>query len=106
MCGGEEARTGGSEGVSQGAHGGSGGWRRRTFLVAPSWPATALTMTLVSASCVSASRIRLSSSDAYPGPLISEGSLEAASASTACMQSSRDLRHLRREKRTSLDCPL
>ena len=106
MCGGEEARTGGSEGASQRAHGGSGGWRRRTFLVAPSWPATALTMTLVSASCVSASRIRLSSSDAYPGPLISEGSLEAASASTACMQSSRDLRHLRREKRTSLDCPL
>lgn len=37
---------------------------------------------------------------------MSEGSLEAASASTACMQSSRDLRHLRREKRTSLDCPL
>ena len=77
-----------------------------TFLVAASCPWTDLTTTLVSASWVSASRISDSSSAGYCGPLTSDGSLEAASASTACIESSRDLRHLRREKRTSLDCPL
>ena len=50
-----------------------------------------------------ASRIRFSSSTAYPGLEVSAGSLAAACLSTSCMASSRALSVFSREYRISLD---
>ena len=50
-----------------------------------------------------ASRMRFSSSTAYPVPEVSAGSLAAACLSTSCMASSRALSVFSREYRISLD---
>ena len=70
------------------------------FCVTAAWPATPRTETFASATWMSASRIKPSRSAAYPLPFARPGSFAAASASTACIASSRVLSVLRRPTRT------